>query len=227
MEIIRLQLIYKAWYIFQKDIRQEFKTRYTINAILLFAIVTLVAVSFSIGTFSASDEIKCALLWIILFFSSMSGLSHIFIREEEKHTSDTLKLVAEPTAIFLGKFIFNMILLLLLEIIIVPIYLAVMNFSLTSVSIFLSILLTGSIGLAAGATMIAAIISKASAKGALFTVLSFPILLPVLIAGISGTKMAVYETEITVVSGELQMLVAYAVVIVTAAILLFDFVWNE
>ena len=219
--------MHKVWYIFQKDIRQEFKTRYAINAIFLFAIITLVAVSFSIGTFSASDEIKCALLWIILFFSSMSGLSHIFVREEEKHTSDTLKLVAEPTAVYLGKFLFNLILLLILEVITIPLYLAVMNFSLNSPSIFLSILLIGSIGLAAGATMIAAIISKASAKGALFTVLSFPILLPVLIAGISGTKMAVYENDIKVVSGELQMLLAYAVVIITAAILLFDFVWNE
>jgi len=157
----------------------------------------------------------------------MSGLSHIFVREEEKHTSDTLKLVAEPTAVYLGKFLFNLILLLILEVITIPLYLAVMNFSLNGVSIFLSILLIGSIGLAAGATMIAAIISKASAKGALFTVLSFPILLPVLIAGISGTKVAVYENNIKVVSGELQMLLAYAVVIITAAILLFDFVWNE
>jgi heme exporter protein B len=207
--------------------KQEFKTRYSLNTILLFALVTLVAVSFSIGTFSASDEIKCALLWIILFFSAMSGLSHIFVREEEKHTADTLKLVAEPTSIFLGKFLFNILLLLTLELITVPLFFAVMNFKIEGTLIFFIILLIGSIGLAAGATMIGAIISKASAKGALFTILSFPILLPVLIAGISGTKIAVYKTDIVAVSGELQMLTAYTVVVITTAILLFDFVWNE
>jgi heme exporter protein B len=207
--------------------KQEFKTRYSLNAILLFAIVTLVAISFSIGTFSASDEIKCALLWIILFFSAMSGLSHIFVREEEKHTADTLKLVAEPTSIFLGKLLFNLLLLLFLELITVPLFFAVMNFKIEGTLIFLSIMVIGSIGLAAGATMIGAIISKASAKGALFTILSFPILLPVLIAGISGTKIAVYSTEIGAVSSELQMLAAYFVVVITAALLLFDFVWNE
>jgi heme exporter protein B len=207
--------------------KQEFKTRYSLNAILLFALVTLVAVSFSIGTFSASDEIKCALLWIILFFSAMSGLSHIFVREEEKHTADTLKLVAEPTSIFLGKFLFNILLLLTLELITVPLFFAVMNFKIEGTLIFFIILLIGSIGLAAGATMIGAIISKASAKGALFTILSFPILLPVLIAGISGTKIAVHKTDIVAVSGELQMLTAYTVVVITTAILLFDFVWNE
>ena len=227
MEIFRLQLMNDAWLIFQKDILQEFKTRYAINAILLFALVTLVAVSFSIGTFNASSDIKAALLWIIIFFSAMSGLSHIFVREEEKHTADTLKLIAQPTSILLGKFFFNLFLLYMLEMITVPLFFAVMNFKIEGVGIFISILLMGSFGLAAGATMTAAIISKASAKGALFAVLSFPILLPVIIAGINGTKIAVKHSAFSEASGELQMLFSYSVVVLTSAILLFDFVWNE
>jgi heme exporter protein B len=222
-----LQYLHEAWLIFQKDIRQEFKTRYAVNAILLFAVVTLVSVSFSIGTFAASDEIKCALLWIILFFSAMSGLAHIFIREEEKHTADTLKLVARPTSIFIGKFIFNFILFMALQVIIVPLFFAVMNFAVEGVALFLLILIIGGIGLSAGSTLIAAIISKANARGALFTVLAFPILLPVIVAGISGTKISV--TNITLGEGgdEIQMLIAYAVVVITGAVLLFDFVWKE
>ncbi len=226
-ETSRLQLVRNAWYIFDKDIRQEYKTRYSINAILLFALVTLVAVSFSIGTFGASPEVKSALLWIVLFFSAMSGLSHIFVREEEKHTADTLKLLALPTAIFLGKFIFNLILFVLLEVIIIPLFFAVMSFSVEGVGAFFIILILGSLGLSAGATIIAAIISKASAKGALFTVLAFPILLPVIVAGISGTKIAVNASSIAAVSAEIQMLFAYAVVVITGSVLLFEFVWKE
>jgi heme exporter protein B len=222
-----LQLMHDAWLIFRKDVRQEFKTRYSLNAILLFALVTLVVVSFSIGTFGANTDIKAALLWIIIFFSAMSGLSHIFVREEEKHTADTLKLVAQPTSIFLGKFFFNLILLYVLEIITVPLYFAVMNFQVDGVMLFLFILVLGSFGLSAGATMTGAIISKASAKGALFAVLSFPILLPVIIAGINGTKISVTHHALADASGDLQMLFAYSVVVLTAGILLFDFVWNE
>ncbi len=227
MEIFRLQLMHDAWLIFQKDILQEFKTRYAINAILLFALVTLMAVSFSIGAFNAGTDIKSALLWVIIFFSAMSGLSHIFVREEEKHTADTLKLMAKPTSILLGKFFFNLFLLYLLEMITVPLFFAVMNFKVEGVGIFLSVLVLGSFGLSAGATMIAAIISKASAKGALFAVLSFPILLPVIIAGINGTKIAVQHSTFSEAGGVLQMLFSYSVVVLTAAILLFDFVWNE
>lgn len=222
-----MQLLLKAWYIFQKDIQQEFKTRYAVNAIVLFSVVTLTAVSFSIGTFTAGPEILSALLWIILFFSSMSGLAHIFIREEETHTADTLKLVSEPASIFIGKFFFNIILLFLLEFVTVPLFFAVMNFYVENVWVFLSILILGSIGLAGGATMIAAIISKASAKGALFAVLSFPILLPVLVMGISATRIAVEAPDFASVSGDLQALFAYGVVVITASLMLFDFVWNE
>jgi len=222
-----LQFLKEAFLIFQKDVLQEFKTRYAVNAILLFAVVTLVSVSFSIGTFSASAEIKCALLWIILFFSAMSGLSHIFIREEEKHTADTLKHVALPTSIFLGKFMFNFLLFLALQVVIVPLFFAVMNFSVEGVLSFLIILIIGGIGLSAGSTLIAAIISKSNARGALFTVLAFPILLPVIIAGISGIKISVTKSNIQAAGDEIQMLIAYAVVVITGAILLFDFVWKE
>jgi heme exporter protein B len=227
MEISRLKLLHDAWLVFEKDIRQEFKTRYSLNAIFLFALVTLVAVSFSIGTFTASYEIKSALLWIIIFFSAMSGLSHIFVREEEKHTADTLKLITLPTPIFLGKFLFNLFLLYFLELITVPLFFAVMNFEVAGVALFISLLVLGSLGLSAGATMIAAIISKASAKGALFAVLSFPILLPVIVAGINGTKIAVKHITFSEAGSELQMLFAYSVVVMTTALILFEFVWNE
>jgi heme exporter protein B len=157
----------------------------------------------------------------------MSGLAHIFIREEEKHTADTLKLVARPTSIFIGKFIFNFILFMALQVIIVPLFFAVMNFAVEGISLFLLILIIGGIGLSAGSTLIAAIISKANARGALFTVLAFPILLPVIVAGISGTKISVTNTMLGEGSDEIQMLIAYAVVVITGAVLLFDFVWKE
>ncbi len=217
----------QIWLIFLKDIQQEFKTRYAINAILLFAIVTLSAVSFSIGTFTATARILASLFWVILFFSSMSGLSHIFIREEETQTADTLKLVAKPSNIYLGKFIFNLILLVLLEFILIPLFIAVMNFEIISYKIFLITLFIGNFGLAGGGTMVAAIISKASTKGALFTVLSFPILLPVLISGISATRKAAESAQLVEAQNELQALLAYGIIIIVASVLLFDFVWNE
>jgi len=220
-------LIHKAWLIFKKDIKQEFATRFTINAILLFSIVTLTAVSFSIGAYAAGQEIQAALLWIIIFLSSMSGLAHIFVREEETKTADTLKLVAPPTAVFVGKLFFNIVLLVLVEVVLIPLFLGVMSLEIKNVGLFLTVIAFGSLGVAAGGTIIAAIISKANSKGALFTVLAFPILLPVLISAISATRISLNEVQFTAAFSELQAIFAYTVVIITASVLLFDFIWNE
>lgn len=217
----------KAWLIFRKDIQQEFKTRYALNAIFLFAIVTLTAVSFSIGAFSAGPEILSALLWIILFFSSMSGLAHIFVREEETHTADTLKLVTTSSSVFLGKLLFNIILLFSVELLVVPLFMGVMNFVIYDGWVFMLSLFFGSFGLAGGGTIVAAIIAKSNTKGALFTVLAFPILLPVIVSGISAARKAATDSILVSATSELQALFAFAVVIITAGILLFDFIWNE
>ena len=218
-------LLHKSYFIFQKDLRLEFRTRYTVNAIFLFALTTLVAVSFSISAVGLSSNISASLLWIILFFSSMTGLSHIFVREEEQQTADTLRLVAPPTAIYLGKWFFNTILLLGLEIIIVPLYLVFMNISVGNFPLFFVIILFGSVGISSVATIIAAIISRANAKGALFAVLSFPITLPILVSAIHGTALSIQGKTFLNCMSEIQVLISFTIVIVTASILLFEFVW--
>lgn len=222
-----MTFIFKAWLLFKKDFKQEFRTRYAINSIILFAVITLVAISFSIGTYGANETTKSALLWVILFFSAMSGLAHIFNREEEKHTSDTLKLVVQPIVVYMGKLLFNIILLFLLECITIPLFFVVMDYTVQNLPLFLFVLFLGSIGLSAGATIIAAIISKAGSKGSLFSVLAFPVLLPVLVTGISATRIISAEGDLSAISKELQMLFAYSVVIITASVLLFDIIWQE
>jgi len=217
--------LYKSLYILQKDLHQEFRTRYAINAILLFAVTTLVVVSFSIGAAELSKNTLSSLLWIIIFFSAMTGLSHVFVREEEQQTADTLRLVASPSAIFVGKWLFNILLLLGLELILIPLYMVFMDMTVGNLSAFTLMIVLGSMGVSSVATIMAAIISRTSAKGALFAVLSFPVMLPVLILSIQGTALAIQGNSISAGMDEIQMLLLFIIVIVTASILLFEFVW--
>lgn len=220
----------KSLIIFQKDVQLEFRTRFAINAIVLFAITTLTAISFSIGPARLETTILSALLWVILFFSAMSGLSHIFVREEEQQTADTLRLVTTPLSIFLGKWLFNVVLLFALETIIVPLYFVLMNTSQSTGSnllLFLLLLFWGSLGLATVSTIIAAIISQASARGALFAVLAFPISLPVLISSIHGTRLALEGNTFSECLPDLQILISFFIVILTVSILTFEFIWKS
>ncbi len=223
----RFTFLYSSYIVFLKDLHLEFRSRYAINAIFLFAVTTLMAISFSVGPLQLRSELLAALLWVILFFSSMSGLAHIFVREEEQQTADTLRLVTTPNAVFLGKWFFNIILLLSLEVVIIPVFIAMMGVKVGNVAVFLLIIIIGSVGLASIATLIAAIISQASAKGALFAVLSFPVSLPVLISGIHGTRLALDGGIFAECLSDIQILFSFSVVILTLSLLLFEFIWRK
>ncbi len=66
----------------RKDFLIEFRNRSAVNISFAFAGITTLSVSLACGGAALSPQIHSVLLWIIIFFSGMSGLSHIFIREE-------------------------------------------------------------------------------------------------------------------------------------------------
>lgn len=214
--------------VWRKDIRCELRTRYAINAVMLFGITTLVVVSFAVGQKHLQPEVHAALFWIIILFSAMSGLAHVFVREEESRTATMLRLTADTTSVYLGKLGYNMVLVALLQVVITPLFLILTDVILYDPSVFVVIVVAGSIALAGATTLIAAIISKASVKGALFAVLSFPILLPLLIGLINGTAKVFSAAGggFEAVSSELQLLFSYAVIMITASLLLFEYVWE-
>jgi len=210
-----------------KDIRSEFRTRYAINALVMFSLVTLMVVSIAIGQYNLNADIAAAFLWVIIFFAAVSGLGQSFIKEEETGTIFALRLYARPTAVFNSKFIFNTMLLLFLELIFVPLFFILLAVECGNLSLFILVLLLGSVGLTGATTIIAAIIAKASVKGALFAVLSFPILLPLLVAAIGATRTAFSGGVIMDAVSDLKLLISYPIIMITASIFLFEFIWNE
>jgi heme exporter protein B len=214
--------------IYLKDMRSELRTRYALNALLMFVIVTLSIVLFSVGPENVSSNVLAGILWIVIFFAAMSGLSRTFVSEEERGTVMTLQLTSTSSMVFFGKLLFNLTLIFGLNLFIVVAYLILMeNFVIQNYAIFGLTLVLGSIGLAGASTIIAAIIAKANTKGTLYPVLSFPILLPLLLSVINATKLACVGAPFMEAFGEFQILLSYSVVIITASYLLFDFVWRD
>jgi heme exporter protein B len=216
-----------AWAVCAKDLRSEFRTRYALSAIGLFAITTLTVISFALGPFGLEQDLLAALLWVVLFFAAMAGLSRVFVHEEESKTAPALRLAAPASAVYLGKYLFNLVLLLLLEVLIVPLFVVMMGLQVGSFGLFALVLFLGNLGLAGATTIIAAMVSQASARGALFTVLSFPLLLPLLISTIEGTRLTLAQAEIASPWPSFQVLLAYAVAMVTVSLMLFPAIWGE
>ncbi|MCK5075248.1 MAG: heme exporter protein CcmB [Calditrichia bacterium] len=211
---------------FQKDFKLEFRTRYSINAIILFAVITLSAVSFSIGPLGFDEKLGASFFWIIIFFSSMTGLSHVFVREVEQKTDMALKLYVKPGMIFWSKFLFNLVLLFLVEVVIVPLFFFWFNLEVKFPGLFLSSLFLGSVGLSVVSTLIAGMIARAGSKSALFAILSFPILLPLLIISIKITTYCFYGIKLPEVLSLHLTLISYDAIMLIITPVLFKFIWR-
>ena len=92
---------------------------------------------------------------------------------------------------------------------------------------FVVVLVSGSFGLGAAATIVAAIIAKARGKGALYGALGFPILLPLLFIAVDATRLTLVEPSAEGLSRDIVGLLAFAIMLVTMSALLFPYVWEE
>jgi heme exporter protein B len=213
--------------VFVKDWRCEFRTRYALNTLALFAFTTLVVVSASLGPLGAAREMALTvlpvLLWLILLFAAAAGLPRAFVEEEETHTATALRLAATPSALYCGKLAYGITLTVALEILVAPIYAAMVSLAVASPGLLVATLAAGGLGLAAGSTLIAAIIAQAQGRSTLFAVLAFPVLLPPLLLAVELTRNAVGGQPAGMA---LMQLLLYDAVITIAGLMLFPVIWN-
>lgn len=213
-----------------KDLRAEFRTRVALNSLGLFALTTLAAVSYTIGPYRLSIEdrpfLLSVLLWIVIFFAALAGLDRSFVKEEESHTAPLLRLAAAPTVVWAGKLLYNLVLILVLMAILAPLFCVLMGFEIAMPWRFAAVLAAGGFGLAVTTTIIAAIIAQALTRGALFSVLSLPLLLPLLIFLIQGTT-AVATGDLDTYRESLRAILSMAGAMTVFSALLFPVVWRD
>jgi heme exporter protein B len=224
----------EAGAVFVKDVRSELRTRAAVANLLLFGLVTLIVMAFFVKTTgpgltkagmdtTVRAYLLSGLLWVILFFSAMAGLPRTFVKEEEMRTAAALRLAARPSAVFTGKLLFNVALVLLVAVLVLPLFLIFFTPQVRHWGLFLGHLAAGSIGMAASTTILGAMVARAGGKAYLMLPLAFPILLPILAFSINGTATALMGKP----GNLLVVIVSYLIAMGTLSAMLFDRVWTE
>ena len=224
------RLLAEALAVAAKDLQTEFRTRVALNSLGLFAVTVLAAVSYTVGPYRIATEdrpfLLAVLMWIVIFFAALAGLDRSFVKEEESHTAPLLRLAASPLAVWLGKLLFNLLLIYLLLAILVPLFCILMGYRVLMVGHFVLILALGGYALAVTTTIVAAIIARALTRGALFSVLSLPLLLPLLIFLIQGTA-ATADGSLEVIQSTVRAVVSMGGIMTVVSVALFPAVWSD
>jgi heme exporter protein B len=222
---MKSSLLARSLRVARKDWSVERRSLAGLASTGLFALVTLAAISMALGPFAAGSDVLASLLWIVLFFAGFAGLAQGFAREFDAHTASHLKLLAGAHEVLIGKFLMNLWLLALVELFAVPLFLVLMEPKVARPGVFLATLTLADLGFAAASTLLAAIVGQARSRGALFAGISLPILIPLLLAAIGGTKVAFGAGSEA--SPHLLTLASFDAVLMGVSMLLIEPVWNE
>lgn len=213
--------------IFRKEVTQELRTKYALNTLLAFTGASLLLILFTLRANQLDPTPKSGLIWIIILFAAMSGMMRSFLQETEKKTWPLLQLHASATNVYIGKLTYNFLFLLILNIFTFFFYSLMMDLSIVSGFYLIHSILFGSMGLAAVTTLTSAMIAQADRKGALFSVLCIPLVVPLLLILTRTTKFALIEGPDASALNDLFALIGFCGVTITTGILLFDYIWED
>jgi heme exporter protein B len=176
----------------RKDLLIEWRTRARLNAIIFFALATLLMFSFALGPDTKLLEKNAGgYFWLAILFASVLALGESFRVESENACMDGLRLApADPRAIFLSKAVGNTLLLTALGALLVPVMVALYGVRIvTGFGDLGLILLLGCLALSAPGTVYAAISSNARARDVLLPLLLFPLVIPALLSAAKATTL--------------------------------------
>lgn len=220
-----------TWAVFQKDLRLELRTRVAVNALLLFVASSLLLVVFAVGQVNVNERVASALLWIVIVFAAAVGLGRAFVSEEERGTVLLLQLHLRGSMVYAGKLLFNILLVSLVNALAALGFVLVLDLEVEAPGLLVATLALGALGLAGATTLLSAIIARTQSQGPLLAVLAFPMLVPLLLSVVRVTQrtllLGASAGPWAAAADDLVALGAYAGVVITASVLLFDYVWND
>jgi heme exporter protein B len=220
-----------AWLIARKDLVVETRSRELAYTTVFFAISCLLIFAFSfVKDGVAPPDAAAAILWVSLTFSGTLALGRAFEREREGETLRALVLAPiERPAVYLGKLLALLLLMAGVEVIIVPLVGLLFAAPLGRAPLLLiGLLAAGTLGFASVGTLFAAMLLRARSRDVLLPVVLYPIVIPVVIAGVRGTA-AIFAAEpnLGMAQAWLSMLVFFDAVFTTLALWTFGPVMNE
>jgi heme exporter protein B len=213
-----------AW----KDLYSEWKTRQVLTTMIIFAGLVIVVCSFAFDpTNNTTKAVIPGAIWIIIVFSGILGLNRSFVSEQKNDNMHALLTAPlDAASIYLGKFLANFIMLLIVEIVAIPFLFLLFDFrEMGSFPYFILVLFIGSFGFVAIGTFLAALAANSRSSEMLLPIMLFPLVSPILIGAVQATKIILTNIDkLPNAISWIQLIGGYNVIFFVLCVLLFEYV---
>jgi len=220
-----------VWLVLRKDLTVEMRSGEIAYTTLFFAVSCVLIFAFALVREGRAPEGGAAgILWIAILFAGTLALGRAFERERQSETLRALLLAPVPRpAVYVGKLLGIVALLVATEAVLLPLVGLLFTAPFFAHPFWLAgIVVTCTIGLAAVGTLFAAMLVRVRSRDMLLPVLLYPVVVPVIIAGVQGTTALLQPAfDDAVVRFWLLLLVTFDVVFVVLALWTFEAVMSD
>jgi heme exporter protein B len=211
-----------------KDLKSEWRTRESLTAMLVFALLVVLIFNFTLELeVQAWEYLTPGVLWVTFIFAGTIGLNRSMAAEKDRGCLDGLLLAPlDRSVIYFGKLISNLVITLLVEVIVLPFYGFLFQVNLFRPG-FLLVMLLGTFGYVAVGTLLAAMVIQVRTRDILLPILLFPLTLPVVIPAVKASQGLLGQLPLGEISSWLNLLIVFDLIFSAVSWMFFDYVVEE
>ena len=219
-------MINKIFSILYKDFKIEINQSHLFFSVGLYVISSIYIIYISYQpTGILGLENWVSIFWVIILFSSISAVSKSFFQESGSRNY-YYYFVLSPDELILSKLIYNFLFIVFVTFLTFLVFSSLLDF-IYSYSFFLLLLLIGSLSISNCLTLISAIGHQVKNNSILTSVLSFPVIIPILLILIKLSKLSSSEFSWNIIQDDFYLLILLNIILIAMTKILFKFLWRN
>ena len=208
----------------RKDFLLELRKGYALGGLTVFVFCIVFIMYMSFG--EIESRLWITLYWISFLFMSVQTVLKGFALESNNRYLYYYSLL-RPEFIFLAKWIYSTCILILLGLLMYVALGLVAGNPLEKNGLFILAIVAGAVGISLCFTFVSAIAVKSDQSTTLMTIMSFPLIIPILLHLIRLSLAALPDPMISDITPGLLTLVSIDLLMIGLGLLLFPYLWRS
>lgn len=222
--LLQITMFNRISILFRKELLLEFKQPFSVAGLLLYLAGVLLTVY--AGLITVDPQIWITLYWIIVLFIGINAAARSFMQEPAGRWFYYYQL-SHPGEFLTSKFLYNIVLLLLLNTICWVLYAMVLGDPIRQHLWFVIAIFFGSVSIALLLTLMSAVASKAGQNATMMSILSLPVLIPLMLVLVNMSMAALQPKAMIFPWKEVMMLTGLDLIVVLLGYILFPYLWKD